>query len=271
MLRTTTTMAALLMTASASAQRAAGEPQPGAPQRPAQTTEIQGADQNQTRERNAAPRGVNRQPATENTRSQPAQAGRTTQRSAASGIDSHIADCLILGNQEEIALLKFGMERTKSSEVKEAAQKMIADHEKAVTQYRKFASPETAEQGLTDDQSRNGATRREALKVTQNGQTNSTDSSDQMHRLARRTAEYCLIMNREELTKYEGHEFDQAFLGQQLGAHITMLAKLKASGEEASSELASLINESQEVTKKHKDHLEKLMNQVSEKAHSKAK
>lgn len=294
MLRYTPAFAAIFAAASVSAQQPAGSPQPGSPQRPAQTTQINGADQNQTRDRNNArpnatgatqttpaqgtttpPNAVPRNDVPEeNARGnrRPNQAGRQGQRGGAKQFDSNVADCLILGNQEEIALLKFGMERTKSKEIKEAAQMMIKDHEKAISDLRQFASPQHANVELTADQGqRSDIATREARKVpaeetdSQGGQ----NMNDKMHRMTRRAHEHCLMLTREELSKYEGHEFDQAFLGQQTGAHIGMLAKLKAAQEETSSELSEWTVKAQETTKKHKDHLEKLMNDVSKEAHSK--
>jgi len=186
--------------------------------------------------------------------------------------DSHVADCLILGNQEEIALLKFGMERTKTKDIKDLAQSMIKDHEAAISKLRQFASPENANSELTADQTngRNKVATREARKVpAADGSPMHGDVLAKLHQLDRRAHEECLILNREELTKYEGHHFDEAFLGQQLGAHIGMLAKLKAAQEETSGELSALIGKAQETTKNHKQHLEKLMNDLSKEEHAK--
>jgi len=288
MLRITSAFAALLATGSVSAQQA-GSPQPGSPQRPAQTTQSQGADQNQTRERdrsqpNATAPGSNSfAPGAAVPRNDaPAQEGRARDggrrgragQSVENRFDSHVADCLILGNQEEIALLKFGMERTKSDAIKDVAQTMIKDHEKAIGELKQFASAQGATAELTtgEAETRGAAKTREALKVPADENAapgNQNNLMAKMHRMTVRAHEQCLVLNREELTKYEGHEFDQAFLGQQLGAHIGMLAKLKAAGEETSSELSQWTVKAQETTKKHKDHLETLMNDLAKEAHSK--
>jgi len=186
--------------------------------------------------------------------------------------DSHVADCLILGNQEEIALLKFGIERTKNKDVKELAQSMVKDHEDAISKLRQFASPENANKDLTADQSNSrDVVTREARKVPSADDSSSSrgDTFSRMHHLMRRAHEQCLILNREELTKYEGHHFDEAFLGQQLGAHIGMLATLKAAQEDTSSDLSNLTAQLQETTKKHRDHLDKLMNNLSKEEHAK--
>lgn len=280
MLRFTPALAVLLAAASASAQQAS-RPQAGAPQNPAQPTQIQNpnnaqrpnanpgaaqADPNQsvTPPKNEVPDRANRQPA------------RRGNRQAQSGdrFDSHVADCLILSNQEEIALLKFGIERTKNNKVKELAQSMIQDHEKALGELREFASPQHANEELTafKEGDREVATR-EARKVPADAADDAAGGQNslmaKLHRMTKRAHEQCLVLSREELTKYQGHEFDQAFLGQQLGMHTGMLAKLKAAQEETSGELSQWTGKAQETTKKHKDHLEKLMNDLAKDAHSK--
>ena len=283
MLRFAPTLATLLAAASVSAQQAAS-PQPSA--RPAQTTQSPAADQNRNAQRpNAVPGAAQSDPnqsvtpprndvPEQNARSR--QAGQRGNRQAQAGdrFEAHVADCLILGNQEEIALLKFGMERTKNKEIKELAQSMIKDHEKAVSELRGFGSKEHANSELTADQSANkSVATREARKVPADESGSQARAGGglmvRLHDMARRSHEHCLTLNREELSKYEGHEFDQAFLGQQLGAHIGMLAKLKAAQEETSGELSQWTAKAQDTTKKHKDHLEKLMNDLAKEAHGK--
>jgi hypothetical protein len=74
-------------------------------------------------------------------------------------------------------------------------------------------------------------------------------------------------LNKEELGKYKGSEFDQAFVGSQLGAHIGMLAHLKALEGESSAELNAVVTKMESTTKEHKLHLEKLMSHLQKEAH----
>jgi predicted outer membrane protein len=263
MLRTAPALAILLAAASVSAQQAQTNPNPLNAQRPNANPGAAQADPNKpaTAPRNDVPDRANR------------QVRRGNRAQSGDRFDSHVADCLILGNQEEVALLKFGMERTKNEKVKELAQSMIKDHEKAISELREFGSPQHANDELTayKGEGRDVATR-EARKVPADAADDTEGQGGllaRMHRMAKRAHEQCLVLSRENLTKYEGHEFDQAFLGQQLGAHIGMLAKLKAAQEETSGELSQWTGKAQETTKKHKDHLETLMNDLAKEAHSK--
>jgi predicted outer membrane protein len=289
MLRYSTALAALLATASAFAQQSSGSPPAGTTSRPGQSTTANGANQNPSRDEagnpatrpgQPAPSG-NAVPQNEVPGQQPGQAnnrqrGQRNRQGQTGGnrLESHVADCLILGNQEEIALLKFGMERTKSDNVKELAQKMMKDHEKAISELKEFASPQHANQELSaSDGSDRSVASREARKVpAEDGQGQAGGQGnmlEKLHRMARKAHEECLAMSKDDLSKYEGHEFDQAFLGQQIGLHTNMLAKLKAAQSETSGELSEWTEKAQKTTKEHKDHVEKLMNSLSEKAHSK--
>ena len=53
-----------------------------------------------------------------------------------------------------------------------------------------------------------------------------TDSADAC-RMKREIHQECLALTERELDKWQGADFDQAYLGHQAGAHIGMLATLK--------------------------------------------
>src|SRR5688572_508517 len=59
--------------------------------------------------------------------------------------DHQIAALLAIGNQEEIALAKLGMEQAQNEEVKQFAQMMVDEHTKVLQQLRKVA-PQAVEQ-----------------------------------------------------------------------------------------------------------------------------
>jgi predicted outer membrane protein len=58
-------------------------------------------------------------------------------------LQSHIANCLILGNEEEIALSKFALEKAQNPQVKEFAQKMVDEHTQLNQKLQKFASEQS--------------------------------------------------------------------------------------------------------------------------------
>lgn len=200
----------------------------------------------------------------ERTAAPPASAPRADSRSVSSNIDSNLADCLILSNQEEIAILRFGMQRTQNDKIKSLAQAMIGDHEKGIEKLRKFASRTQSDLVDSGAGDRRGTTR-EALKVPGNESGSADAKEEKMNRLAHKMAQECLSLTKEELSQYKGIEFDQAFVGQQCGAHLGMLAKLAAIQSEASQEFVPVAAELRETTKMHKDHLKKLMDSIKDK------
>jgi predicted outer membrane protein len=238
---------------------------------------------------NAAARPQQAQPG-----QQQRQAGFRGADSAAS-LDSHIADCLILANQHEISLLKFGIEKSQNTKVKEFAEGAIKDHEKMVQNLRKFASPNHANvqlQAAAGQEARPLATTREALKVPASpGETKPADAAerkatppesvrianaeragttvaensnltDRLFAIHQRATQECLALTRKELGELKGEKFDQAFLGQQMGMHMGMLAQLKAIQGEVSDELQQVAQNAEKTATQHKDHAEKLMEEV---------
>lgn len=88
-------------------------------------------------------------------------------------LDEHIASCLLLGNQKEIALSRFGAERAKDQKVKQFAQHMIQQHTEAIAKLQRFASDaDTRELGSSSTSS----TSRSETSVN-SSRSSSTDAS----------------------------------------------------------------------------------------------
>jgi predicted outer membrane protein len=67
--------------------------------------------------------------------------------------DEHIATCLLIGNQAEVALGRFALQHAKNEKVKQFAQKMIDVHSQTASQLQRFAGREA---GLNIGDSRPG-------------------------------------------------------------------------------------------------------------------
>ena len=79
-----------------------------------------------------------------------------------------------------------------------------------------------------------------------------------------KVAEECYQLTCKELSEHEGSEFDRCFVGSQIGGHIAMLAKLKASEEFASPELQPIIQDCQQAVEQHLDKAKELAKAVAE-------
>lgn len=296
----------------------------------------------------------------ERTTGQAGQERTTTQRTQETSVqtgsvrhpmDAHLAACLLLGSQQEIALSKFALQHAKNEQVKQFAQQMIADHSKGVAELQKFVGPQAipplegasgtpgsasidrersttttatsttrSSQDLdrstasseadrarggeqarssTDAASQPGArpgqtaqTQRQPGQAqpgqTQPGQSQlgqtqtqsrtssqrevpvsaAIDSYDhaqmatQRMKIEHEVAQRCLALMQQELQKYTGEKFDQAYLGQQAGAHIQMIAMLDVFEQHASPELKQVIGKAKTQAQDHLRMANDLMEQV---------
>jgi predicted outer membrane protein len=197
-------------------------------------------------------------------RTQNAQPG--AQRAASQEKDrvvGPLADCLILSNQEEIALLKLAQEKSKNDSVKEFVEMAIKDHEKAIGELQKFADHQSAQLEVASSRDSEGASktappaRRDVTALKPAGQE---DHSETMFAIAQQASKECLTMTKEQLNKAdEEGKFDECFVGQQIGMHIGMTAKLKAIQSNTSGEFQQLTSKLASTAQKHKEHAEKLM------------
>ncbi len=244
-------------------------------------------------------------------------------------LEGHVANCLILANQTEIALLRAGKEQSQNEELQQLAEKMVQDHEKHVQKLEQFASkqaseltvdgqddaprirgdrrrqgqpdqppqtedrrPDTGVQDQRPDPRRDAGDRpgqpeaqqqqpdvqrprerQDALGQDRNplqqrgdarrvGRTSDSTVLDELVRLDKEAAQEFIRLVKEEFQEKEGSEFDKAFVSQQVGAHIGMLAKLKAAENVGSSEFQNLVREGQETAKEHKQQVKQLYKDV---------
>jgi predicted outer membrane protein len=174
------------------------------------------------------------------------QAGQATRTQLAgqagqgNQLDRFVAVCLALGNQEEIELAQIAQERAQNPQVKQFAQTMIEEHQQALSQLKQ-ADPQLASMNLElqaqgGAAGTTGAARAESETTrpgaqppgAQRGQTAGAQGGQQpMVDFARDFRQECLNLVTQELGRKQGAEFDKAYIGQQVGAHMTMLAELR--------------------------------------------
>jgi predicted outer membrane protein len=184
-------------------------------------------------------------------------ANATTQAGANSA-DSQLAACLIVDNQGEIALGKLAEQKSKDNDVKQFAQQMVKEHTDFMQKLERFATEQ-------------GAGAAQANSAVQNMANATQPMGSQplnLVSLKQQIGQKCLEMTQQELGKYDGIQFDKWYVGQQIGAHMQVLAELEVFRNQASPELASLLDKGIATTKTHLEQaktLEKSLNQVSQK------
>jgi predicted outer membrane protein len=180
---------------------------------------------------------------------------------AASRVDQAIAVCLALGNQEEVALAQFAEGRAKHEKVKQFAEMMITQHREALEKLHRI-SPQLASMPLQLDANspQGDASRARANQPPTNGTVGNVDQ--QMVALQTSVAQQCLALTQKELGEKQGAEFDQCYIGQQIGAHVAMLAKLKGSEQFASDELRGFIQDAEKTVETHHKHAKELAKEL---------
>jgi predicted outer membrane protein len=86
----------------------------------------------------------------------------------------------------------------------------------------------------------------------------------QMVALQKRVTEECLALTEKELGEHEGAKFDRCYIGQQIGGHVAMLAKLRGSKEFASGPLRQFIEEASKTVESHLAEAKKIAKTLEE-------
>jgi predicted outer membrane protein len=229
--------------------------------------------------------------ATQATRRNSLGAGTQSANAQSGSLEHHIATCLTLGNEEEVAMAQFAQQRATNPEVKQFAQEMIRQHQQAIQQLQQ-AMPQLASMNLKltssaagqsgAASSRTGAASTgnataEADRSTATGETASSTTSPagnqrgaaagggqhQMVEFARTAKQNCLRLSEQSLGKKQGAEFDKAYIGQQIVAHTGMLGELQAAQQFASgSQLQPLIQQATQMTEQHLAQAQSIMDQL---------
>jgi predicted outer membrane protein len=187
------------------------------------------------------------------------QPGQPAARTAGS-LDSHLAQCLTIDNQHEIAVAEIAKQRAKDNEVKQFADKLIQDHTQFLQQLARFtgrqpgmAGGQPGEVRTTERQpGQPGAAQPGAMTQMQGGEPNFLAIKQQVSQKA-------LELTKKELEKKEGVEFDKCFVGDQIGAHLWVLATLEVfKDQQVSPDLRNVIDKGIQTTQEHLDHAKKL-------------
>lgn len=203
-------------------------------------------------------------------------------------MNSHLAACILLGNNEEVALGKFAQDKTQNAKVKQFAQRMISDHEKFGQQLMKYA-PERAAVELRSNnpgeasENDNNSTTNNERQTTENRTTERNDVASQkannreeyargfnadgkrggpMLQVEREATENCLALTEQEMSRHQGAEFDKCYIGQQIGAHIGMLAKLQTFERHTQGDLQKVFRDGATKTQEHLDQARAIMKEL---------
>lgn len=196
------------------------------------------------------------------------------------GADQQIATMIAACNRNEVEISKFALSKLKSDEAKEIASMLIKDHTEGANKFSKWAGQPAnvnvraadgdVEEGRREEGRRGDEQTRVAPAVAP---ANPAANPAAAPRVAlkpgaggldwlavhQEIAEEGLASCKKELSRYEGKEFDKAFLGHQIGGHLIAVTNLKVLKRHASSELAGEIDSAIETTESHLKKIRDLM------------
>jgi predicted outer membrane protein len=219
----------------------------------------------------------------------PVDAGTT----AASQNDHILAQCLIVDNENEIALAELAKQRASSDEVKQFATRMITDHQQMISKLSSFTSGAmpTERSGHDTDRpgERTGADKQNPSDRNPTGQNptdrnptgqnptgqnptgqnppshdaNMRDHDTMMHgtkdtldlvSLKRELGRKCLESAKKELMSKTGAEFDRCYMGQQIGAHMMVADELEVFRNYASEKFRQGLTDALPTVQEHLQH-----------------
>lgn len=193
------------------------------------------------------------------------QAGESQQ------VDKFLAKCLLIKNQAEIEMNQFGQQQSDNPQVKQFAQQMVQDHQQLVQQLQQVAGHQGAESsrqsvgttGQSDTQrSATNTQQTPALNSQSAGAGGDSGALQEIASIEKQIADRCGQMLKQKLQEKQGAEFDKAFVGSQVAAHINMLATLEVVGQQASGELGQIAQQAEQKVQQHLQHAEQLMQQL---------
>ncbi len=206
---------------------------------------------------------------------QPAQQTPAAPRGQMENHDAFFAEWLTLDNQNEIELANLALQKTSSSDVKQFAEKMIADHQKLNEQLARFTGNQvprdTTAQRTTQPadgqapqqaQASSGQRRfqveqsepqhRTVARVTDQGEIpGQPRHQGTMLSLKQELADQCLASARQELDRKSGREFDNCYMHMQIGAHAYVIDAMEVFQRHASPELQQALAAGEQTAQQH--------------------
>jgi putative membrane protein len=199
--------------------------------------------------------------------------------------DRTLAALLLIGNQKEIALGRFGVARSQNPEVKQFAQQMVQDHGQFLSKLAQAAGARERAPGAAEEGAGAAAGKRDAARRPEANRTPGLDGAKDLARadgapraewqrfelgnsplvaFDREVAEQCLQSAEQFLGKQQGPEFDRWFVALQLVEHMGMRDKLKVAEKHATGELRQVIEQGLQTTEQHLQQAEQVMRQLAQ-------
>jgi predicted outer membrane protein len=192
------------------------------------------------------------------------------------------AEGMMQMSQSEIQLANFALQHTQNEEVRRFAQTLIKDHVDLNKQLERFASEEV--RALWGNESRAPAGGAAApgpnAQAPQPGAETAAQPATQpgaqpgrgneagpmpgsLFQIRQDISDQVVASIERELGKFQGADFDRAFLGQQFWGHVVFVASATAGGKHVSGELKQVVDQGAKTAEKHLEDCRKLIRDLS--------
>lgn len=183
-----------------------------------------------------------------------------------------LASCLLIDNENEIAISQLAETKSQNQEVKAFAQKMITEHRQFADKLRSQAPSLAYSPKETGDRPRE-------VRATDPRQPSATDpyargtgtGSIDVIALKQELARACLDTIRKEFEQKQGADFDRCFMGFQVMAHMKTNDELTVFQRHATDPLKGLLAECQKSVQSHLDEAKSLAKKLDGHDHGEKK
>jgi predicted outer membrane protein len=185
--------------------------------------------------------------------------------------DHHVAQCLIMGNQNEIAAAKIAQKKGNDDEVKNFADNMVQDHEQFIAVLEKFAGHNYRHRDGGARRATAGNQRAAATEGTETTARNAQGKDGEQHehmakfmRIHEEIADQCRASVQRELDSKQGKAFDECYMGLQIGAHMKMVDELTVLSRHVSAEFKPILEKGLQTAQSHLDNAKTVLKDINE-------
>jgi len=201
---------------------------------------------------------------------QPGQKQLSQQGGQMSAADQQIAALIYGCCHNEVEISKFAQTKLQSPAARAFAEKMVLHHTTDCESYQRWAG-KAGDTALRPEGDAPAAGQRVVKTAGAEGQVAAQKPTTQRagglpdwNKIHEQMAQQCLENAKQELGRYQGSEFDQAFMGHQLGGHMKMQVELKVLRDHVSPELQQQIDKSLQIVQGHLQDARQVMEQLKD-------
>ena len=204
---------------------------------------------------------------------------------SATTVKQAIAKKLMMANKAEIELAQLAQQKSKNQQVSQLADTLISDHRNLNEKLQQWAPAEGNAAGRNSNNQRGSGNQPGIQPANQQQPTNQPQSTTNQQnpnrqgtaqggsnqtvpqtlcKIMDQASSNALSMTKEMLQKYEGEEFDMAFVGQQTVAHMMLLAELKAIQDQNLDQISQIAGQAATTTEQHLEELKRLAKELKD-------